>query len=360
MKRVIIRIATLAVFGSSLAVAPTVVNAESFTPQPSAPVVNITSVTSVDAPGGPSDGFNAGTIRPQDPRSADIGRVVVTVTTNATVAILGTVELCFYKGDNLLAMDNCPTAPLNGLKITWTESTQTFATPTVDGSSSRVETSSAADTGGVEYNGAAKSVTLTFDFTLSMAASTGTWKALAVATYDAPVGGGTYPNPKGSDRNTTGLTVAYFGLFSTNVQSTSYGVLDEGDFEKKTGLTVGKYNANEESDYTITATDFSDGADIIALLTTGAFDNAVAKGAGKVAALDCALEANVGFPSYVEGSSLRLTKLPVAFTATLPPTPEAGESRATMECTLRYGSGAVNALNVYSNTITVAIKQKSA
>jgi len=355
MKSTIRSFIAVAVFASPLAVVPQVASADTFTPLPGPPSVAITA-----SPTAASLGESAG-IQPADPASTVVYNVTARVTTNATLAALDTVTMCFYKGTEITDDAFCPTDPKNGVLLTWTESeagnvfdkagTNQYALGTGDNVSTAKVGAEYTD----PYSRAAQSVELKFNFKVSSAALAGTdWNVLVTAAYDSTfyVNWPGYQDAEGSAKVTSGITVKYYANVSGRTAA-GFESVAEGGTSFVDNISAGTYKANAESDFSLTGTDFTSSGDTLALGSGSAGSEAgkdVVRSDGKKVALDCALGASL---------AVRLVKdTAVPMGGTLATTDEDGDDQQEMSCTLRYGSGAATALTQYSNTVTISINPK--
>jgi len=367
MKSTIRKFIAVAVFASPLAVVPQVASADTFTPLPGPPSVAITAsptVASLD----PATG-----IQPADPSSTVVYNVTARVTTNATLAALDTVTMCFYKGTEITDDASCPTDPKNGVLLTWTESEagDVFAKAGTNqyalGTGGNVSTAKVlgANPGVYDatYDPTQKSVELKFNFKVSSAALAGTdWNVLVTAAYDSTfyVNWPGYQDAEGSAAVTSGITVKYYANVSGRTAA-GFGSVAEGGTSFVDNISAGTYKANAESDFSLTGTDFTSSGDTLALGSGIAGSEAgkdVARDDGKIVALDCALVANPVLNAIRLSPLVDGLPVPVLMGGTLATTGEDGDDTQKMSCTLRYGSGAATALAEYSNTVTISINPK--
>ena len=372
------------VTASALLVAvPVGVHADQFTPIPSPPVVVVQS-----APGGSvtvgSSTTTLANIQPKYPDSGEdvagsgVFTVTATVSTNATLAALASVSMCWYK-DDVGADDDCVVLnPANAFEMVWTESDELstgksgFEVSTATGfdpnnyvnDGSQVETT----TGTASYDDDAQSMTVKFSFRASNAMRAGDdWAVRVTAIYDenlcggSPCDGLTEVERTGTD-TATGLDVNYWGVVTTAQERMGFGVIAENGTSDVRSMTSFEYVANATSDYSLAGTDFrydpndtaapDEEADSLELIAGS--DTGVTGLTDKQVRLACRAVDPVPFPApdFVNVSTSGVT-LGAEVTAT----GEAPVTSGEIECTLSYSSGAVNALQIYSSVVTLSILQ---
>lgn len=321
------------VLGGTLAFAPSMVSADSLTPLPGAPSVDITSVPA--------------SIQPQFTYVGGDGSysVGVTVATNATLSVLETVKMCWYKGTAIgeSPWTGCPiVGPEDGFEMVWTEAADAF---TVSAGTKYAEDGSSI-VGDNGYDDSAQTMDMMFTFKVSNAMLAGSdWNVRVTATYDAA---GSYPDASGFDEE-SGKTVEYWGQITTEREAAEFGFVAEGGTAFDT-VSAGAWVANAPSDFTLRGTDFTNGsvpADTLILRSA-----AGAPGTGEVA-LDCEVDDDAA-------ESVRIPKIiDVRAGADVGPSGEAPVTTTMMFCTLTYGGGAAKALTEYSNTVTIGIVELS-
>ena len=199
-----------------------------------------------------------------------------------------------------------------------------------------------------------RTVTFRFDLSHAMTNSTGDWYLRAVAVTQPPKVGGetTAPATQWAQAvqgfgSSGGGDVLYYGGITSTRAAQNYGPINVEGTSTKTAITTGDYLANDSSNITLSATDFSYSDDTLPL-------GASADSAGTVK-LECVetttADAN---PAISLSSSNQVLKAAVG-ASSLTGTAEDAVAADTHGCTLTYGGGAVYGNQTYSNTVTVGI-----
>jgi len=370
-------------------IAPQRVQADVFSPIPSPPVVNITVA--------PAE------IQPQYPDSLGVGEsggvytLTATIATNATLAALNTVQMCWYRSGEG-ADDSCATLnPQNAFQMVWTEATAAaasgvnvgkagfvvsttdeFASNRYSNVGSQVETT--ADT--ASYNKDAQSMTIKFSFRVSSAMLAGSdWAVKVTAVYDDNLcnnevcPGTTVADTTGSDSESD-INVLYWGALTTSRERMGFGVVGENSTSEIRTANSFAFVANAESDYSMIGTDFyydvndesapvTSGENAVDTLTLVAGEGVEAAGlTSKQVRLECKATNPAGPPppeSELEPERFGFVKVDKdgeRLGITIPATGETPVDTGAIDCKLSYGGGASEALKIYSSVVTLSILQK--
>lgn len=359
---------------AALAVAPHHAQADVFSPIPSPPVVVITA--------------SPRTIEPNYPESTTVYTVSATVSTNATLAALNTVSMCWYRsgGDATCSTLN----PANAFQMVWTEANATsngtggfavsvgtfgvgfdYRTNRYANAGSQTETT----TNTASYSSGAQSMTIEFSFKVSSAMEAGSdWFVKVTAVYDenlcnnAPCTGVTEANRTGSAFEST-RAVSYWGALTTTQERMGFGVVAEnGTSELRTANSF-DYVANATSDYSMVGTDFfydlndtsspptttnGNPVDTLTLVAGGGLEAAGLS--SKQVRLEC--KATTPAPAPASTDFVEVDKDGERLGVTISATGESPVTTGAIDCKLSYGGGATNALSIYSSAVTLSILQK--
>ena len=315
---------TVAVLGllllANLGIAP-MANADTFTPQNDAPVVDITS--------------NPTSMMPANPRSTQDYSVKATIGSQGTVANLKTVTMCWYLYDE--ASEDCinaATNPKHEFMMTWTEATKSFA---VTGNNNYRDAGSKTNYG----DGTGLSLEIEFIFKISNAMlHSGDW-ALRVVAIDDQDQSSIDSLDLNNDYDRYLLTVDYFGAVTTQRAAQDFGSLAFNGLQTISGIKTGDFIANGSSFLGIEATDFKYGS-------SGTVELSGTYPLPGEASLICS-QGSLG------GVYVNPTNSYLDFGLFSEGTGESAVTNLTHECTLKFGGGADVANVQYSNTVTITI-----
>ena len=304
--------------------------------------------------------------------SCGVYTVAATVTTNATLAALETVTMCWYRAAIVGADTNCAVLdPEESFAMRWTEATAaaspaggTAGFEVLAGASpfdlnayrndgSRTETTSGVGS----YASTNNTMTIKFSFRVSNAMlASDNWVVKVTAVYEDELCGGDSCGWDLDDRDDTDTWedrhVAYWGEMTTAWEPLGFGVVAEGGTSPEVSATGFEFVANADSDYSLTGTDFeSEGT-----ATTDTLELVTGVPSGKQVRFDCKASDHAGADFEAVG------KTAVALGANITPTSETINDDETIVCKLSYGGNdsgrALYALRIYSATVALAIGQK--
>ncbi len=298
--------------------------ADDFTPGNTAPTAAITT------------GDPMGTVTPTATGS-DLQLIEVLAGDADLLQDLATVELCLYRtgvGDATCAA----TDPQNTVSITWTRATDAF---TMDPDAA---TTWALGTSVSNYNAAATSMAMDFEFRAGAVSLEGDWTVIATATDVS--------DDDGIDNNANMMPVGYFSTITAQRLGVSYGEVDSGAPGAATSL--------DDSDGTIIAngaTDVSMSQDTEFEMTVPTLNTAGIAGGTPATAVgtgDVALDCEAA-DTFTEGNATRLTLLAQTLDAGVltSGTPEAGTTALVNSCRLTSGGGLP--IGEYSATVAVGV-----
>jgi hypothetical protein len=360
--------------------------------------------------------LDSGAIIPAFPESTEIYNVFTELTTNGDLANVTEIRLCLYDSadpdfndeiagdqeDKIAAVCGIragasTTGPLTSAPSAWTDpeaaGTANFDPKKVfvirwladeDGEETpgfRVEQGGSTvnyEDAGSLFTPSGQEATAKFAFKVSNAMQVSSaWKIRVAAESVTDIDERGTVGQSAQDLTAGPFTVAYFGHMSAVAEevrpAVDFGVVVPSTTSKETGIRTGHYTANDASNLTIRATDFTNGENTIGLADNGDFGNSNSDRSESVpegvtpllnvtsgrAALDCAftstadLVADAGIFVQVQNRA-RIFAIS-GITAT-------GEALRTNlsdhTCALSYSGGAPVANVPYSNTVVIGIMQR--
>ena len=162
-----------------------------------------------------------------------------------------------------------------------------------------------------------------------------------------------------SNRNSWNFaSVGYYGAIVSDRENVSYGTLRKDEERTVTAITTGRYIANAESDIWIEALNFRSGISGGYVLSYATDRN---PGLGFVA-FDCSYEAHTGDtaigadPVIVSNTPTEITERIAASTTGNTPEQSLDINPNGMSCRLKYGGGAEDASEVFTNRVIISIQ----
>jgi hypothetical protein len=308
------------------------------------------SVLQEESPCGPGVAIASypSTVVPAFPRSVETHEVVaqVTVPEGKTLASLSAVTMCLY----LIDVADCshsalvPLNPRYALAQTWTEAVEdpsgtsgfrSVGTSLHQLGASRVE----AISGSESYDSTQSTMTVVFSFKASGALSAArTWTLDVTATYDEP-------EIAAASDSELALVVTHASEFELANSTPDYGPIASGGLREVVNIVRGTYRTNAPTDYRLAGSSFCSlvgcPASELDLHTEDDLPPS-----GRVVLL-C---------SAPHGTPVRLS-VESQTVAQLNATGEVAESLTPLTCSLRYGGGVKQALQLHTSTIAVFLEK---
>lgn len=283
-------------------------------------------------------------LAPAHPRSISTYTVSATVGSQATVANIKYVDICWYNKDSGTADSFCANAstdPINEFHMRWTENgdLQTGGPFSVTGNNNYANSGSSAEYG----DGTGLTMDIHFKFKVSEAMHFGSNWSLHVWVTDDQDQTSQEDNAF-NEWFVDGLSVTYFGQVSTARSAHSFGELRTGEYQLAENISSGTYRANGNSHLTIEATDFT------YLTQTLSLQN-YPPSTGFVS-----LRCNPG-QIFNDGGSINVLGIADIYDYSnfAAGTGEGVGTPVEHSCRLDFGGGAQVANVAYSNTVTLAI-----